>query len=100
VYEVWPESLTVSVYCTVDPGVVVDTLDDKAMVRLGTWIATVVLQAGSVPPAGQLLAGVGEVTAVVRTLLPVSGSFTVTEKVIVAVAPAARSPVQVRFGLE
>ena len=31
--------------------------------------------------------------------LPVSGLFTVTENVIVAVAPAASVPVQVRFGL-
>ena len=33
------------------------------------------------------------------TLSPVSGLLTVTEKVIVTVAPTARFPVQVRFGL-
>ena len=34
-----------------------------------------------------------------RILFPVSGLFTVTENVIVAAAPTARFPVQVRFGL-
>ena len=34
-----------------------------------------------------------------RILFPVSGLFTVTENVMVAVAPTARFPVQVRFGL-
>ena len=34
-----------------------------------------------------------------RILLPVSGLFTVTENVMVADAPTARFPVQVRFGL-
>ena len=99
-YDVWPESVTVTVYCTVDPGVVVETPEDMAMVRPGTRMVTEVLQAGFVPPVGQLLAGVGEVIAVARTLLPVSGLFTVAEKVMVAIAPAARLPVQVRFELE
>jgi hypothetical protein len=53
----------------------------------------------SVPPAGQLLPAVTEVMAEARTLSPVSGLFTVTVKVMVAVAPTARAPVQVRFGL-
>ena len=82
-----------------DPGVVLETPEDMAMVRAGTSTVTLVLQAGFVPPAGQLLAGVGEVIAVARTLSPVSGLRTVAEKVMVAVAPGARLPVQVRFGL-
>ena len=50
-------------------------------------------------PAAQLLPAVAEVIVLARTLLPVSGLLTVTENVIVAVAPTARFPVQVRFGL-
>ena len=53
----------------------------------------------SVLPAGQLLPGVADVTVSTRILSPVSGLFTVTENVIVADAPTARFPVQVRFGL-
>ena len=53
----------------------------------------------SVLPAGQLLPAVAEVTVLTRILSPVSGLFTVTENVIVAAAPTARFPVQVRFGL-
>ena len=40
-----------------------------------------------------------EVIAVVRLRSPVSGLFTVTEKVTVAEAPGASDPVQVRSGL-
>ena len=61
---------------------------------------TVAVQAGSVPPpTGQLFPAVAEVTVLARLRLPVSGLFTVTENVIVATAPTARFPVQVRFGL-
>ena len=60
---------------------------------------TVVVQRGSVPPAGQLFPAVAETMVVARMPSPVKGLFTVTEKVMVAVAPAARFPVQVRFGL-
>ena len=49
--------------------------------------------------AGQLCLAVAEVTVLARILLPVSGLFTVTVKVMVAAAPTARFPVQVRFGL-
>ncbi len=63
-----------------------------------TWIELV--QRLSVLPAGQLLPAVAEVTVVASSLSPVSGFFTVTENVIVAAAPTARFPVQVRFGLE
>ncbi len=40
-----------------------------------------------------------EVIVLVSTWLPVSGLLMVTEKVMVAEAPAARLPVQVRLGL-
>ena len=53
----------------------------------------------SVLPLAQLLVDVVEVTLLARLLFPVSGLFTVTENVIVAAAPTARVPVQVRFGL-
>ena len=69
------------------------------MVRAGISTVTVAVQAaGAVPAAGQLLPGVVEVTVSVRVLLPVSGLFTVTEKVTVPTAPGSRSPVQVRSG--
>ena len=61
---------------------------------------TVVVQAVSVPPlAGQLFPTVAEVTVLAMLLSPVSGLLTVTENVMVAAAPTARFPVQVRFGL-
>ena len=50
-------------------------------------------------PAAQLLPVLVEVTVLTRLLSPASGLFTVAEKVIVTVAPTARLPVQVRFGL-
>ena len=53
----------------------------------------------SVLPAAQLLPVLVEDTAATRFLSPASGLFTVAEKVIVAAAPTARFPVQVRFGL-
>ena len=46
-----------------------------------------------------MLPAVAEVTVLARIPLPVSGLFTVTENVIVADAPTARFPVQVRLGL-
>ena len=56
--------------------------------------ATVAVQSGSVPPlAGQFPPGVAEVIVLARLLLPVSGLFTVTEKVTVAVPPGDRFPV-------
>ena len=51
------------------------------------------------PPDGQLLPAAAEVTALDKIPLPVSGLFTVTENVTVAVAPGASVPVQVRSGL-
>ena len=60
---------------------------------------TVTVQRGSAPPAGQLLPAVGEVTVLARTGRRCRGCSTVTEYVMVAAAPGARSPVQVRSGL-
>ena len=59
---------------------------------------TVVVQRGSVPPAGQLLPAAAEVTVLASRWLPASGLCTVTVKVMVAVSPGVRFPVQVRSG--
>ncbi len=72
---------------------------DIAIVRPGTSTTTVTEHRASVLPAAQLLPAVADVTVCARTLSPVSGLFTVTENVMVATAPTARLPVQVRFGL-
>jgi len=79
--------------------VVVADPADTVMVRPGTRSGTELAHRASVPPAGQLLPAVAEVMVLASTLSPVSGLSTVTENVIVAVAPTARFPVQVRFGL-
>jgi hypothetical protein len=51
-----------------------------AVSTIVSWLtSTVLVQSGSVPPAGQLLPGVGEVTVLVSTWPPVSGLSTVTE---------------------
>ena len=60
---------------------------------------TVTVQRVSVLPLGQLLPAAVEVTVLDNTWSPGSGLRTVTEYLIVAVAPTARSPVQARFGL-
>ena len=92
-------SVMVMVYCTTEPGVVVAVLAVLVMVRAGISTVTVVVQAaGAGPEAGQLAPGVAEVTVAVRVAPPVPGLSTVTVKVIVAAAPTARSPVQVRSG--
>ena len=72
---------------------------DAEICRPATSTETVEVHRGSVLPDGQLLPAVVEVMVSTRTLSPVSGSFTVTEKVTVAVAPTARFPVQVRLEL-
>ena len=64
-----------------------------------TTIGTAIVHRGSVPVARQLLPGVAEVITADSTPRPAAGFLTVTEKVMVAAAPAARFPVQVRFGL-
>ncbi len=53
---------------------------------------------GSVPPGGQLVPVVGDVRVNASVPLPAYGLLTVTENVTVATVPAARLPVQVRFG--
>ena len=75
----------------------VEGLAVTAMIRTETGM--VLEHRESVLPAAQLLPVLVEVTVLTRLLSPVSGLFTVAEKVIVAVAPTARLPVQVRFGL-
>ncbi len=50
-------------------------------------------------PDGQLDPAASEVAVTISSLSPVSGLFTVTENVTVAVAPGARLPVQVSTGL-
>ena len=82
------------------PGVGVPGLAVSAIVRPGTRTVTVFAHRVSVLPLAQLLPAVAEVRVLVRILFPVSGLLTVTENVIVATAPTARFPVQVRFGLE
>ena len=79
------------------PGVALVVLGVTLIVRIDT--GTLTAHRGSVLPAAQLLPAVAEVMMLARILFPVSGLFTVTENVIVAVAPGARFPVQVRFGL-
>ena len=88
------------VYCTTVPGVGVPVLAVSAIVRPGTWTVTVFAHRASVLPLAQLPPAVAEVRVLARILFPVSGLLTVTENVIVATAPTARFPVQVRFGLE
>ena len=97
VYGVCPVLVNVAVNRTTQPGVVVATF--ALLVIVSTATVTVAVQLGSVLPAGQLLPAVAEVIVLARRWSPVSGLFTVTENVIVAVAPTARFPVQVRFGL-
>ena len=82
---------------TTDPGVAEVTFELATIVSAVT--STAVAQRGSVLPAVQLFPGVAEVRVLARMWLPVSGLCTVTEKVIVADAPTARLPVQVRVGL-
>ena len=80
--------VTVVVYCTTDPGVVVAEPAATVMVRPGTSTVTTAVQAaGAVPEAGQVLPGVVEVIVSVSVLFPVSGSFTVTVKRMMADCP-------------
>jgi len=68
-----------------------------AIVRIETL--TVLEHRVSLLPLAQLLLDVVEVAVLASVLFPVSGLLTVTENVIVALAPTARSPVQVRLEL-
>ena len=81
------------------PGVAVAGTAAVVMVSAGVSTTTLVEQPAAVLPGGQLLPAAAEDTAPSRSLLPVSGLFTVTVKVMVAVWPGVRSPVQVRTGL-
>ncbi|MFC7645271.1 hypothetical protein ACFQX6_35025 [Streptosporangium lutulentum] len=64
------------------------------IVSAGTRTVTTLKQPGNVAPmTGQVLPGAGDVMEVLRALSPVSGSLTVTEPVMVTVAPTAMSPV-------
>src|ERR1700759_4656104 len=96
---VWPVLLALTVYVTLDPATAVLALELTARVSPGTRTWTLLEQFASVLPEGQLLPTAVEVTWAVRVLSPVSGLLTVTEKVIVAVPPGARLPVQVSLGL-
>jgi hypothetical protein len=89
--------VNVEVNRTTDPGVVVATPEVFTIVRTAT--STVTEHRASVLPAAQLLPPVAEVRVLDKMSFPVSGWFTVTENVIVAVAPTARFPVQLRAGL-
>src|ERR1700733_6788524 len=82
---------------TTDPGSGVLVLAVLAMARPGMSTVVTAVQAGLALPDGQVLPGVADATVFVRVLSPVSGLSTVTEKVIVTVAPTARFPVQARL---
>jgi hypothetical protein len=92
-----PALVNVEVNRTTDPGVVVATPELFTIVSTAT--GTLTEHRVSVLPAAQLLPAVAEVRVLARMSFPVSGLFTVTENVMVAVAPGARFPVQVRAGL-
>jgi hypothetical protein len=85
------------VYRTTPPGVVVGTLAEFEIDNDDT--VTAEAHAGSVLPVAQLDPTAEDVTALDKTLFPVSGLFTVTENVTVAVAPGDSVPVHVTFGL-
>src|SRR6476469_2424528 len=65
------------------------------MVSPGMSTATLVAHAVFAEPVGQVLPGTVDVAVVVSALSPGSGLRTVTEAVMVTVAPTARLPVQV-----
>ena len=88
--------VNVEVYRTTLPGVVVATFEVLTMSSDAT--VTVEKQSVSVLPDWQSLPALVVVSVLARILSPVSGLFTVTENVIVAVAPGASVPVQLRFG--
>src|SRR5689334_1231534 len=68
------------------------------LVMVSPDTVTVALHRVSVPPEGQFVPSVADVMVLVSVPFPGSGFFTVTENVIVAVAPAARLPDQLRVG--
>src|SRR5258708_21398519 len=92
-----PLFVTVTVYPTAPPGVTVVTLAELTIVSTET--STVLAHRGSALPAMQLFPAADDVTALAKTLSPLSRLFSVTENVTVTVSPADRSPVHVTFGL-
>ena len=69
------------------------------IVSPGVRTPTVLRQGGLVVPGGQVDPAAAEAAVATRSLSPVSGLSTVTEKVTTAAAPGARVPVQVRTPL-
>src|ERR1035438_6763262 len=64
------------------------------MLSAGVSTVTLTEQAGSVPPAGQLLPAAAVARVLASTLFPVSGLLTVTVPVTVTVPPTGMLPVQ------
>jgi hypothetical protein len=83
---------------TVLLGVAVAGVAAVVMVRPGVRIGTTSWQGLLVVPGGQVEPTAVEAAVVMTSLSPVSGLFTVTEKVMTADAPGVRFPVQVRTG--
>ena len=81
------------------PGTVLLVLAVLTIVSAGVRMPTVLRQGGLVVPGGQVDPGTAEEAVAIRSLSPVSGLSTVTEKVTTAAAPGARVPVQVRTPL-
>ena len=77
-YAVWPVFAMVTVWPTVEPGVVVDAAAVSVIARAGTRTVTVAVHEPAGLPPGQTLPAVGETTVPVRERLPGSGSFTAT----------------------
>ncbi len=98
VYAVCPLLVTVTVWPTSPPGTALGGLAAGVTVSAGTSTWTAVAQPGP-PPTGQVVPAAAEETVLISVRSPRSGSCTVTEKVTVAVAPTARSPVQVSSGV-
>ena len=66
---------------------------------VSSGVSTGMVRLQPVPVAGQLLPAAAEVSVLTISLSPVSGLLTVSEYVTIAVAPTARSPVQVTVPL-
>ena len=90
--------LIAMVYLTVLPRLALARSAVFTMVSPGVRTARVVWQATLPLAAGQVLPTVLELTEFTMVLSPVAGLKAVTEYMMVAVAPTARSPAQVRVG--
>ena len=92
-------SVTVIVYPTTEPGVVVLELAVVVIVRPGTSTVTAAVQApGAGPDAGQVLPGVVEVTVSGERLVPGVGVVHGDRERDDGRLARSRSPVQVRCG--